>query len=118
MRVRCTFRVMDRVRFRVSSYEAAGKGSTAEQLSPQGPQSSPPRRVPEEISIWGARPHKCNGSPAGKPPESSRAAAVALWKWHGDVPASMPSISAPIRDPMCVLLSHLGIGYPWGKRRS
>ena len=48
--------------------------------------------------------------PLGRPHKSSRAAAVALWKWPDGVPLSMLSISVAILEPMFMLLSDLELG--------
>ena len=38
---------------------------------------------------------------------------VMVWKQHGDDIYSMPSISTPVFEPLCVLLSDFGLGSPW-----
>ena len=38
------------------------------------------------------------------------------WKPHAELPASMPSESAPLLDPRRVVVSDVGIGTPWGER--
>ena len=70
------------------------------------------------ISLWVSRPDECMSHPSGRPQESSFADAVALWKRLGDVTRSIPSISAPILEPVCVVLSDFGIGTPWEERLS
>ena len=87
-------------------------------------------RVPISLSIWVPRPTRCMGHPLGRPQESSRAAAVTLWKRHGDVPGSMLSFPALLLEPRCVVLTDFGIcaaeasttdfgiGSPWGESLS
>ena len=70
--------------------------------------------MPVRISLWVPKLDTRMGHPSGRPQDSSRAAAVMLCKCHGDVPGSTPIISAPILEPVCVLLSDFGIGSPWG----
>ena len=70
------------------------------------------------ISLWVSRPDERMGHPSGRPQESSCADGVTLWKRHGDVTGSIPSISAPSLKPVCVVLSDFGIGTPWEERLS
>ena len=61
VRIRCTLRVMDRVRF--NSHKAPGMDPTAEQLSLQRAHSSTQGRMPVRISLWVPWPDKCMGHP-------------------------------------------------------
>ena len=71
------------------------------------------------FSVWIPRLDKCMGYPSsGRPPDSSRAVSVTFCKCNGDVPRFMPSISAPILEPVCVLVSDFGIGSPWAESLS
>ena len=69
---------------------------------------------PVRISLWIPRPANSKGRLLSRPQKYSLVDAVVLWKWHGDVSDSMPSISAQIYEPVCVLLSDFEIGSPLG----
>ena len=118
--VKCRVSVTVRVTFWVSvrSQEAPGTDTTAEPLSPQRAEWGTLGRVLVRSSLWVSRPDEYMGHPLGRPQESSCADAVVLWKRHGDVTRSIPSISAPILEPVCVVLSDFGIGTPWEERLS
>ena len=59
--------------------------------------------VPVRISLWVPRPDNSMGRSSGRPQKYSLVDILVLWKSHGDVSGSMPSVSAPIFDPVCVL---------------
>ena len=103
------------VRVKVRSQKTTGPDPTAEQWSPQRAEWSTHGRMLVRISLWVSRPDKCMIHPSFRLQESSRAAAVALCQWHVDFPGSMLSISAPILEPMYMLLSHFEIGSSLGE---
>ena len=74
-------------------------------------------RVSVRISLWfpGTQIY---GPIFGQASGPSQAAEAGPWKEHGEVPGSMPSDPAPLRDPRHVVLSDFGIGSPWGENLS
>ena len=113
-RVWCTVTFMVRVtvRFRCRSHETPDT-DPKQQVSTWRAECSTQGRVPVSLRIWVPRPNKCMGHRLGRPQDSRCAAAVVLWKWHGEVPSSMSTISGPILEPVCELLSDIGIGSQW-----
>ena len=76
--VRCRVSVL--VRVMVRSQEAPGNYPTAEPFSPRRAEWSTQGRVLVRINLWVPSRDTCMGHPLGRLQESSRAAAVALWK--------------------------------------
>ena len=107
-----------RVRVRVRSQGVPGAKPTAGLWSPPRGELKAQGTLSVRIPLWLPRPQMLFLPWSRRPPESFRAAAAGPGKRHGELPASMPSQSAPLQDPRRVVLSDFGIGSPWGKSLS
>ena len=130
VRVRCRVSISVGLRYRLSSMgrvtvgvrarfqEAQSAESMAVQLFPWGTQRSVHGRVPVMLILWVPRPASCVDHSSVGSQQPPCAGPSGLWKWHGDVPRSMPSKPAPHLGSMCVVFSELGIGSPSGMSHS
>ena len=92
-----------KVRVRLRTQDAPGTETPTVHLSPRRAEWSTQGRVPVRIILWVPRPDYSMGHYSGRPQKYSLVDTLALWKSHGDVSGSMPSVSAPFFEPVCVL---------------
>ena len=102
-----------RVMVRIRSQEVPGAEPTAGQWSPRRAELRAQRTVPVRITLWLPRPHMLFLPWSRKPPESFQAAVAEPGKGHGELPGSMVSQPALLRDPRRVVLSDIGIRSHW-----
>ena len=92
-----------KVRVRLRTQNAPATETPTVDLSPRRAEWSTQGRVPVRISLWVPIPDNCMGRSSGRPQKYSLVDTLVLWKSHGDISGSMPSVSAPIFEPVCVL---------------